>query len=116
MDYQSVPVLSATNFNEWRYKVKSELISYGPSVWKLVCDGYCKGSPSLQEQQWNDKERCVMYNNLHNKDLDIIIVLNFAKEIQDSLQLMHGETTSNSAEKERERGRRKNPIKRNFFN
>jgi len=51
MDYQSVSMLSASNFNEWRDRVKYEVIAYGPSIWKLVCDGYCKDSPSVQEQQ-----------------------------------------------------------------
>ena len=50
MDYQSVPMLSATKFHEWGDKVKTELKSYGLGVWKLVCDGHCKDSPSLQEQ------------------------------------------------------------------
>ena len=68
-----------TKFHEWGDKVKKKLIAYGPSVWKLVCDGYCKDSPSVQERQWNAKEKCVMYKNLHNKDFDTIIDLNFSK-------------------------------------
>ena len=44
MDYQSVPMLGATNFHEWRDKVKFELIACG-RVWKLVCDGYYKTPP-----------------------------------------------------------------------
>ena len=38
-------------------------------------------TPSLQEQQWNSKEKCVMYNNIYNKDIGTIIDLTFAKEI-----------------------------------
>lgn len=73
MDCQIVLVLSTSNINEWRDKVKSELVVYGPRVWKLVCDGYYKDSPSLQEQQWNANEKCLMINNLHNKDINIVI-------------------------------------------
>ena len=50
MDYQNVPLLNKTNFPEWRDKVKIDLMAYEPKVWKLVCDGYCIDSPSLQEQ------------------------------------------------------------------
>ena len=50
MEYQSVPVLSSIGFQEWRDKVKLDLMAYGNGVWKLVRDGYCKESPSLQEQ------------------------------------------------------------------
>jgi hypothetical protein len=71
----------------------------------------------LQEQQWNAKEKCVMYNNLHNKDLDTIIDLNSAKEIWDRLQLMHeGETSSNSSvEKEKRKRKKKKIVKRKVF-
>jgi len=70
-------------------KVKLELIAYGPGVWKLVCDGYYKYSPSTQEKQWN------MFNNIHNKDLDTVIDVTYEKEIWDRLQLIHeGETSS----------------------
>jgi len=48
MDYQSVPMLSTSNFHEWRDKVKSELIAYGPSVWKLICHDYYKDSPFVE--------------------------------------------------------------------
>ena len=54
-------------------------MAYEPEVWKLVSDGYCKDSPSMQEQQWNAKEKCVLYNSLHNKDLDLIMDLTSAK-------------------------------------
>jgi len=49
MEYQSVPMLSARKFREQRDNVKYELIAYGLGVWKLVCDGYCNDSPSVQE-------------------------------------------------------------------
>ena len=99
---------STANFHEWRDKVKSELIAYGPNVWKLVCDDYYKDSPSAQEQRWNDKAKCTMYNNIHNKDLDTVRDLNSAKEIWYRLQLMHeGETSSYSAEKEKRKRKKK---------
>ena len=79
MDYQNVPVLNTTNFPERRDKVKIELLAYEPEVWKLVCDGYRTNSPSLQEKQQNSKENCVIYNNIHNKDLDLIMDLTSAK-------------------------------------
>ena len=79
MDYQNVAMLSTKNFREWRDKDKTDLISYEPEVWKLVCDGYCTKSPSLQEQEWNAKEKCVIYNSVHNKDLDSIMDLTYAK-------------------------------------
>ena len=67
-------------------------MAYEPKVWKLLCDGYCTDSPSFQEQQWNAKEKCVIYNSLHNKDLDLIIDLTSAKGIWDRLHVMHKET------------------------
>ena len=79
MDYQNVPVLNTTNFPEWRDKVKTNLMAYEPEVWKLACDGYCTDSTSLQEQQWNTKAKFVIYNSLHNKDLDLIMDLTSAK-------------------------------------
>ena len=48
MDYQNVPVLNTTNFPKWRDKVKTGLMAYEPEVWKLVCDGYCKDSPTVK--------------------------------------------------------------------
>ena len=51
MDYQSVPILSGENFHEWRNKVKTKFIAYGPGVWKFACDGYSNDhSPFIQEQ------------------------------------------------------------------
>ena len=79
MDYQNVPMLNTTNFLEWRDKVKTGLLAYEPEVWKLVCDGYCIDSTSLQEQQWNAKAKCMIYNSLHDKDLDLIMDLTSAK-------------------------------------
>ena len=81
MDYQSVPILSEKKFHEWRDKVKTKLKAYGLGVRNLVCDGCCKDSLSLQEQHWNVKEKCVMYKNIHNMDMDTIIDLTSLKEI-----------------------------------
>ena len=53
MDYQNALVLNTTNFPEWRDKVKTGLMADEPEVWKLVCDGYCKDSPTVKEQQRN---------------------------------------------------------------
>ena len=81
MDYQNVLVLNTKNFPEWRNKVKIDLMAYEHEVWNLVCDGYCTDSPSVQEQQRKAKAKCVIYNSLHNKDLDLIMDLTSAKEI-----------------------------------
>ena len=90
MYYQNVPLLNTTNFLEWSDKVKTGLLAYEPDVWKLVCDGYCTDSPTVQEQQRNAKEKFVIYNNLHNKDLEVIMDLTSTKEIWDRLHFMHG--------------------------
>ena len=79
MDYQNVPVLSTTNFPEWRDKVKTYLLAYEPEVWKLVRDGFCIDSPSVQEQHRNAKAICVIYNSLHNKDIELIMDLTSKK-------------------------------------
>ena len=79
MDYQNVPVLNKTNFPEWRDKVKTWFMADDPEVWKLVCDGYCTDPPTVKEQQRNAKEKCVIYDNLHNKDLELIMDLTSAK-------------------------------------
>ena len=94
MDYQNVPMLSTKSFLEWRDKVKTYLMAYEPEVQKLVCDRYCTESPSLQEQQRNSKAKCVIYNYLHNKDLDLIMDLTSTKEIQDRFHSMHEGDTS----------------------
>lgn len=113
MDCQIVPVLSTSNFHEWRGKVKSELIAYGLGVWKLVCDGYDKDTPSVQEQHWNAKAKCVIYNNLHNKDLNTIIDLKSAKEIWERLEFMHdGETSNNNAKNEKGKRKMKSPCQK----
>ena len=113
MDYQSVPMLGATNFHEWRDKVKIYLMAYGPEVWKLVCDGYYKGSPSLQEQQWNAKEKCVMYTSLHNKDLDTVVDLTSTKEIWNRSHLMHeGYISGFFINKEKINNKKKKPFQK----
>ena len=61
-----------------------------PEVWKLVCDGYCTDSPTVEEQQRNSKAKCVIYNSLHNKDFELIMDLDSAKGIWDRLHFMHG--------------------------
>jgi len=54
-----------------------------------------------------------MYNNIHNKDLDIIIYLDSSKVIWDRLQLMHeGETSSANIEKEKRKKNKKNLYKK----
>lgn len=53
----------------------------------------------MQEKQWNAKEKCVIYNNIHNKDIDTIIDLTSTKEIWDRLQLMYEEASNNDVEK-----------------
>jgi len=53
----------------------------------------------VQEKQWNAKEKCVIYNNIHNKDIDTIIDLTSTKEIWDRLQLMYEEASNNDVEK-----------------
>lgn len=113
MDFQSVHVLCEKNFHEWRDKVKYEPIAYGPGLWKLVCDGYYKYSPSMQEKQWNVKKKCVMFKNLQNKDLDTVISLTSAKEILDTWHLIHeGETSSSSILKEKRKRKKKNPRRK----
>ena len=79
MDYQNVPVLNTATFPEWRDKVKTGLMADEPEVWKLVCDGYYTDSPSFQEQQRNSKAKCVIYDNLHNNDFELIMDLTSAK-------------------------------------
>ena len=79
MDFQNVFVLNTTKFPEWRDKVKIGLLAYEPEVWKLVCDGYCTNSPTVKEQQRNAKAKCVIYDSLHNKDLELIMDLDSAK-------------------------------------
>ncbi len=82
-----------------------------PGVWKLVCDGYCKYSPFVQEQQWDAKEKCVMYNNLHNKDLQTIKDLTSIKENWERLELMdEREITSSNEENEKRKRKKKNPY------
>ena len=66
-------MLNTTKFTEWRDKVKTGLMADEPEVWKLVCDGYCKDSPTVKEQQRNAKAKCVILNSLHNKDLELIM-------------------------------------------
>ena len=54
-----------------------------------------------------------MYKNIHNKDLDTIIDLNYSKEIWDRLQLIHeGETSSANTEKEKIKKNKKNLYKK----
>ena len=89
MDYQNVSVLNTTNFPEWRDKFKTRLLAYEPEVWKLVCDGYFTDSPTVKEQQRNAKAKCVIYDSLHNKDLELIMDLDSAKEIWDRLHFIH---------------------------
>ena len=103
-------MLNTTNFPKWRDKVKTYLMAYEPKVWKLVCDGYCTDSPSLQEQQWNAKAKCVIYNNLHNKDLDSIMDLTSAKGIWNRLHLMHEGDTSGCIIKKEKINKKKKKI------
>ena len=109
MDYQNVPVLNTTNFTEWRDKVETWLLAYQHEVWKLVCDGYCTDSPTVKEQQRNAKAKCVIYNSLHNKDLELIMDLTSTKEIWDRLHFMHGvDTKECTVKKERRIKKKKN--------
>ena len=107
MDYQNVLVLNTTKFPEWRDKVKTGLMADEPEVWKLVCDGYCTESPTVKEQQRNAKAKCVIYDNLHNKDLELIMDLTSAKEIWDRLNFMHGVDTEDCIVKKEKRIKKK---------
>ena len=107
MDYQNVPVLNTTNFPEWRDKVKTGFKADDPEVWKLVCDGYCTDSPTVKEQQRNAKAKCVIYDNLHNKDLELIMDLTSAKEIWDRLHFIHGVDTKDCTDKKDKRIKKK---------
>ena len=101
-------MLNITKFPKWRDKVKTDLMAYEPEVWKLVCDDYRTDSPSLQEKQWNAKERCVIYNSLHNKDLDSILDLIFVKGIWNKFHLMHeGDTSGFIIKKEKINNKKK---------
>ena len=82
-------------------------MAYEPEVWKLVCDGYCKDSPTVKEQERNAKEKCVIYNNLHNKDLELIMDLTSAKEIWDRLYFMHRVDTEDCIVKKEKRIKKK---------
>ena len=103
MDYQNVPVLNKTNFPKWRDKVKTDLMVYELAVWKLVCDGYCTDSPTVKEQQRNAKEKCVIFNSLHSKDLELIMDLTSAKEFWDRLHFIYGVNTKEYTDKEDKR-------------
>ena len=107
MDYQNVPVLNTTNFPKWRDKVKTGLMADEPEVWKLVCDGYCTESPMVKEKQRNSKVKCVIHNNLHNKDLELIMDLTSAKEIWDRLHFIHGMDTKDCTDKKDKRIKKK---------
>jgi len=59
--------------------------------------------------------QCVMFNNLHNKDLDAVIDLTSTKETWDSLHLMHEEDTSSCiVKKEKETNTKKMPCQAKF--
>ena len=107
MDHQNVFVLNTKNFPEWRDKVKTGLLAYEPEVWKLVCDVYYTDSPTVKEQQRNAKAKCVIYNSLHNKDLELIMDLTSAKEIWDILHFMHGIDTEDCIVKKEKRIKKK---------
>ena len=116
MDYQNVRMLSTTKFHKWRDNVKIGLLAYEPEVWKLVCDGYCIDSPSVQEQDSNAKAKCMIFNNLHNKDLELIMDLTSAKEIWDRLHFMHGVDTKDCiVKKEKRIKKKKNSWKHEIF-
>ena len=100
-------MLTTKNFPEWRDKVKIGLLAYEPEVWKLVCDGYCTDSPTVKEKQRNAKAKCVIYNNLHNKDLELIMDLTSAKQIWDRLHFMHGVDTEDCIFKKEKRMKKK---------
>ena len=61
----------------------------------------------MQEQQRNAKAKCVIYNNIYNKDLQLIMDLTSAKEIWDRLHFMHGVNTKDLTEKEDKRIKKK---------
>ena len=82
-------------------------MAYEPKVWKLVCDGYCTDSPTVQEQHRNAKEKCVIFNNIHNRDLDLIMDLDTAKEIWDRLHFMHEVDTKGCSVKKEKRIKKK---------
>ena len=82
-------------------------MAYEPEVWKLVCDGYCTNSPLVQEKHRNAKEKCVILNNLHNKDLELIMDLTSAKEIWDRLDFMHGVDSKDCTVKKEKRLKKK---------
>ena len=85
----------------------SDLLAYEPEVWKLVCDGYCIDSPTVKEQQRNAKAKCVIYESLHNKDLELIMDLDSAKEIWDILHFMHGVDTEDCSVKKEKKIKKK---------
>ena len=82
-------------------------MAYEPEVWKLLCEGYCKNSPIVKEQQRNAKAKCVIYNSLHNKDLELIMDLTSAKESWDRLHFIHGVDTKECTDKKDKRIKKK---------
>lgn len=65
-------------------------------------------NPPLRKNNNGMLCECVMFNNVHNNDLDAVIDLTSTKETWDSLHLMHeGDTSSCIVKKEKEKSRKK---------
>jgi len=68
-------VLTAANYNVLHKNVKSQLLSYGSNIWRVVCEGFGK-DPIVDELLVQDVQtRCIIHNNPHEDGLNRLVGL-----------------------------------------
>lgn len=73
--------LTTANVKVWKESVKNKLFLCGSNIWIFVYEGHDGYFPSSKLQKKNSQARKIIFENLHNADLEKIGVLKFAKEV-----------------------------------
>lgn len=100
-------VLTTTNYKVCHKNVKSQLLSCGSKIWRVLCEG-CYNEPIANEVLWQDEQgRCIIYKKIHDVDLKRLVGLKHAKDMWDKIESIFGDGTRRNKENEKMRNKKK---------
>ena len=107
-------VLTTTNFKVWQESVKKNYCLVDLNIWRLFCEGYDEYSPSTRVMKKNAQARHIIFENLHNANLEKVRDLKSAKEVWDRLHMLYGARSNNSGEEVEKRSKKKKKKKKRY--
>lgn len=87
MDNEGAPMLSNDNYQQWKEKMKYNLMNHVVLYW--VCNGFTKIPPSNEEVKNNNKALIDIINIIHYSTLNGVMHYATAKELWDKIKEIH---------------------------